>query len=128
MADGEITTEIQSFIARHIESVEKLEILLTLHREPDKAWSVQEVYQKRQSSLPWIARNLRDLNAQGFLQREANDCFRYAPISSDLNEQLVALDMAYQNRRIKVIELIFSKSTDDLRKFADAFRIRKENE
>ncbi|MEO7676644.1 MAG: hypothetical protein ABIV39_07785 [Verrucomicrobiota bacterium] len=127
MADGEITTEIQRFIARYIESVEKLEILLTLHREPDKAWSVQEVYQKIQSSLPSIAKELRDLSGEGFLQK-VDDCFRYRPKSDELNQRVFALDAAYQKRHVKIIGLIFSKSTDDLRKFADAFRIRKGNE
>ena len=48
---------------------------------------------------------------------------RYGPEPIDDRS---ALDRAYAERRVTVINLIFSKPIDKLRSFADAFRIKKE--
>lgn len=128
MAGDPLPVELQKFIARHIESVEKLEILLLLGNSPDKAWSGQEVYQQIQSSPNSVNQKLKDLVAEGLAQREADELFRYKPKTKELAEQVRAISEAYQTRRIKVIQSIFSESTEELRKFADAFRLKKEKE
>lgn len=86
------------------------------------------MYQQIKSSPASVNQKLRDLCADGFAQRTADDRFQFGPNSPELKAQIAALNTAYQKRRIKVIESIFSKSTDDLRNFADAFKIRKEKE
>ena len=128
MSDAELIEELQRFIARYIESVEKLEILLMLKRSPAKSWSVQEVYQQIQSSINSVNQKLLDLCRDGFVKRGPDERFQFSPKSKELEEKVAALGDAYQKRRIKVIELIFSSTTDELRKFADAFKLRKENE
>jgi hypothetical protein len=119
--------EVQKFIARYIESVEKLEILLLLGKAPEKQWSVEQVYQAIQSSHSSVAQKLRNLTSEGFVERQ-DECYRFQPKTKELADAVGVLGAAYQTKRIKVIEAIFSKGTDELRKFADAFKLRKENE
>lgn len=128
MVGDPLPVDLQKFIARHVESVEKLEILLLIGNSPEKAWSGQEVYQQIQSSPNSVNQKLKDLVAEGLAQREASDRFRFFPKTKELAEQVRAINEAYQTRRIKVIQSIFSESTEELRKFADAFRLKKEKE
>jgi hypothetical protein len=126
---GGLTDELQQFIARHIDSVEKLEILVLLAGNAERLWTVEEVFQKIQSSQTSVLRRLRELQVDGFLERDGDGKrFRYQPKSSQLTENTMTLASAYQERRIKVIEAIFSKSDDQLRRFSDAFRLRKEDD
>jgi hypothetical protein len=126
--DETLSGELQKFIAEHIESLEKLEVLLLLQKAPDAIWSVQDVYQAIQSSHLSVGRGLRELTAHGFLQQVGKDTFQYRPKTPEVAGQVDLLRTEYQTRRIRVIEGIFSKSAEEMRQFAEAFRIRKEKE
>lgn len=125
---AELPGKLQRFIAAHIESVEKLEVLLLLYESADKWWAAQSVYQKIQSNPQSIARRLADLKAAGFLQENKDSCFQFRPKDPELADSVALLKTEYEQRRVKVIEAIFSNSTEQMRRFADAFRIRKESD
>ena len=126
---GALPDDLQRFITRYIDSVEKLEILLLIAKSPERFWSVEDIYQQIQSSRPSVQWRLRELNKEGFTERASEgERFRFAPKTAELAATVAAIAGAYQDRRIKVIEAIFSKSDDQLRRFSDAFRIKKEDE
>ena len=125
MAENDLTNELQHFIARYIVSIEKLEILLLLSGSPEKFWTIDEVFQKIQSSHTSVGQRLRELCSEGFLVSEG-DRYRYKPKTEDLARSTDELRGIYRTRRLKVIEAVFSKSTEQLRKFSDAFRLRKD--
>jgi hypothetical protein len=54
--------------------------------------------------------------------------YRYAPASTKLDTAVDGLARAYTERRVSVINFIFSKPVDKIRTFADAFRLRKEDD
>lgn len=128
MPEKHLSPELQSFIARYIESVEKLEILLLFFREPTRKWQSSEIFQQIQSNPASINPKLEVLVAEGFLAKEKDGHFRFQPRLTAVATQVAQLDEAYRERRIKVIESIFSKSTEELRDFSNAFKIRKENQ
>jgi DNA-binding IclR family transcriptional regulator len=128
MSDADLSPELQRFIARHIQSVEKLEILLLFFRESKRSWPLSEILQQIQSSQSSVNQKIDALIAEGFVTREKAGTFRFQAKAPALETQVAALDAAYRQRRIKVIEAIFSKTTEELRAFSDAFKIRKENE
>jgi ribosomal protein S8 len=128
VAREELPGKLQRFIAAHVESVEKLEVLLLLYDSADNWWSAQSVYQKIQSNPQSVARQLAALKAEGFLQEDENSCFQFHPQTPELADGVALLKTEYENRRVKVIEAIFSLSTEQMRRFADAFRIRKESD
>jgi DNA-binding IclR family transcriptional regulator len=125
MPDAALSPELQRFIARHIESVEKLEILLLFFREPTKSWRPTEIFQQIQSSPASVDQKIAELVADGFVVRQKDGTFQFQAKSQP---QVAALDDAYRLRRIKVIESIFSQATEELRDFSNAFKIRKETE
>jgi predicted transcriptional regulator len=127
MPESGLPLDVQKFIAKYIESVEKLEILLLLGNTPEKQWSAEQVYQEIKSNQSSINQKLQNLCSDGFLEHQ-DDHYRFQPKSVELAQAVTALGACYQTRRIKVIEAIFSKGTDELRNFANAFRLRKENE
>ena len=118
-----ISDPVRQFIARHIVSIEQLEILLLLREQRARAWSPAEVNDRIQSSLPSVSDRLEDLVRRGLLRRD-DDRFRYdAP--ADQDAIIAELAAEYRDRRYTVIDLIFSKGSDKLKVFADAFRVKK---
>ena len=118
-----ISDPVRQFIARHIVSIEQLEILLLLREQRARAWSPAEVNDRIQSSLPSVSDRLADLVHRGLLRRD-DDRFRYdAPADQDVI--IAELAGEYRDRRYTVIDLIFSKGSDKLKVFADAFRVKK---
>jgi DNA-binding IclR family transcriptional regulator len=129
MPDAALSPDLQRFIARHIQSVEKLEILLLFFREPQRTWLSSEVFHSIQSNPASVNQKLDELVSEGFLAREKEEKrFAFQPKTTTIRAQVEALDTAYRERRIKVIESIFSKTTEELRDFSNAFKLRKENE
>lgn len=126
---GALPDDLQQFIARYIDSVEKLEVVLLLAGSPDRFWTLEEVFQKIQSSQPSLTQRLRELINEGFAQRDdTGQKYRFQPRTAEIASCTVALATAYRERRIKVIEAIFSRTDDQIRRFSDAFRLRKEDE
>lgn len=128
MSDEGIPQEARAFITEHIDSVLQLELLLLLHVRRDHDFGAAEVVEELRIDSTWAAAALDDFCARGVLTCTEGSPrrYRYAPKSAELDAAVTKLDQAYSDRRVTVISLIFSKPTDKLRSFADAFRVRKE--
>ena len=129
MASDGFPQEINDFLIKHIHSVEQLEILLMLHREAGRAWTIEEIANELRSDMQSVQNRLQDLCAQHMLTCTlSHDESHYAFNSSDhdLNRKVSMLAQVYAERRMSVINLIFSKPIDNIRVFADAFRLRKD--
>ncbi len=128
MSEGALDAALQKFIAQHIESVEKLEILFFLHNNPDVARSSEDVFRHVQSSLNSVSQKLRLLASAGMAVLHPDGRFQYQPRTEDLALLVSMLQKEFRLRPTKVIEAIFSQKSSDLRAFSDAFRFRKESE
>jgi hypothetical protein len=124
--DNPISTELQQFIARHIHSVEQIEILCVLSANTVKLWSVAEVFRQIQSSEASVLACLEEFREAALLKAEEGG-YRFAPASAELANCISELIKAYHERRVTIIELIYKKP-DTIQHFADAFRLRKEKE
>jgi hypothetical protein len=122
MAPG-ITDEVRSFIMRHIQSVEQLEVLLLLRAAPDKEWTPDDVARALVSQRESAERWLLDLTGRGLLTHTGG--FRFAPGATDARV-VDGLAEAYAKRRVTVVGLIFSKPSEAVQSFADAFRLRRD--
>jgi hypothetical protein len=123
-----IPEEVKQFIAERIDSVELLEVLLFLRAKPEREWSADEISKELRSSTVSISRRLADLHTREllFLNEELPPRYRYSPRTNKLVVTVDRLAEAYASSRARVIDLIFSKPTDKLRHFSDAFKLRKE--
>jgi hypothetical protein len=121
-----LTDQVRRFIAEQIDSAESLEILLYLHRNPDRGFTA-EVLGPAVYTVPAAALlRLEGLVARGFAvsDRAPNPAYRYGPTSPALAAQVEALAAAYQDNRVAVIKTIFQNPSSPAQSLADAFRLR----
>lgn len=126
MSGGPVSPEVARFIAEHIDAAEQLEILLLLHREPEREWTARDVSQAIYTVPASATLRLEGLAAAGFAESTggADPRYRFSPRSAQLRQQVDMLAEAYRADRVAVIKLIFSRPPDPVQSFADAFRLR----
>ena len=126
MAEDGIAGEVREFLRQHIQSVEQLEILLLISGSPDRDWTLAAVYEIIRSSERSVATRLEEFTDKGFLRCNPGPpaTYRYAPKDEKLRSAVSATAKAYQERRVRVVEAIFSPELDPLQGFSDAFKLR----
>jgi hypothetical protein len=125
---NQIPDDVQKFINDHINSLEQLEVLLLLKNNAAKSWTADEVSRGLFTSPESAAGRLKDLAARGFLVEAGTPpAYTYQP-PPDVHAVIAKLEQTYKERRISVINLIFSKPIDKIRTFSDAFRLRKKDD
>jgi hypothetical protein len=122
---ADVTQRAKQLIARHIHSVEQLEVLLLIRAAPDRDWTVADISRALVSARDTVMVRLNDLEARGLIER-SGDGWRYAA-RDDVARAMDDVAAGYSSRRFTVIELIFSKPPDQATALADAFRIRKKD-
>jgi hypothetical protein len=126
---SELSTQVQDFIMRYMDSVEEMEILFLLLKSKDKWWNSPSVYHEIRSSPASVTQRLEGLVGKGLVVRkvEGENLFQYGPATAELDNSVEALASAYSERLIRVLECLYSKPLNSLKNFADAFRIRKDD-
>jgi hypothetical protein len=107
-----------------IRSVWALEILLLMRSQPTRAWQADALVRELRASTVLVDQNLKQLIAGG-LVREEDGGFIYGPASPLLEESCAALEQAYRERPVAVINLIVGAATDHVQGFADAFKFKR---
>lgn len=126
MSASEIPDELVHFIRDNVFSVEQLEILMLLRRQPTRAWSVQEITSEMRSGQESVSSRLADLASRGLVTPAGSPTtYSYGPPVPRLQVLVDQLAEAYELRRFRVIDIIFSRPSDVLHGFAEAFRLRK---
>ncbi len=120
---------MRRLIAEHIDSVEQLEILLLLYQHPERSWSEESVARELRISPMSAGDRLKDMARAAILSKVqgSEGEYRYTP-DAQMGEAVAGLAAAYSERRVTVINLIFSKPVDKIRTFADAFRLRRDDD
>ena len=125
MAKREFSSGFRTFVNKNISSVEQIEVLLILHANPEREWTVHEISAILRSSPYAIESRMPGLIAAR-LAAQTEGGYRYAATGRS-HAFVEELQDEYSARRFSVIELVFSKP-GALQSFADAFRIRDEDE
>lgn len=130
MSDAAIPPRVQRFISTHIDSIEKLEVLLLLRARAEREWTARDVSQELRITEASAAARLEDLAARKLLAvREGSPpSYRFKPASADDAQDIADLQETYSTRRVSVISFIFSKPLDKVRGFADAFRLKRDKD
>lgn len=125
MSDEDIPGPTRQFIIDHIGSVAELELLLLLRQHAQRDWSAREVARELRVEMRWTARTLDELRAEGLLARPEGPAVRYRYCPSSLKQGRTIDEMArcYEERRVSLVTLIYSKPRDHIRSFANAFRL-----
>jgi hypothetical protein len=114
-------------------------MLLLLYAGQDRSWTAAESARELRVDPAWVEDQFSHLCSRGLLTCEPGPpaSYRYRPSTPELNAAVADLAKAYADRRVTVISLIYSKpteksveppkppTTDPLKSFSEAFRLRK---
>jgi len=110
-----------------LDSVAQLEILLLLHREPSRQWTAEQVAGELRINPAAAAEQMNVLCDRQLLACDGGRSKQYhdAAHTPQVAAAIDQLTRLYNERRVTVITLVFTKPSDPLRSFADAFKIRR---
>jgi DNA-binding IclR family transcriptional regulator len=81
---------VRTLIRRHVRSVGELELLMLLHAERDRSWSVEEICEALACPRSWAIAQLEAMASGGLLE-PADGNWRFAPASPELGRATAAL-------------------------------------
>lgn len=119
--------ELLTFIRGSFRSVWALELLLLLRKGAPASFGPEQMARELRATPTLVATCTEQLQVIGVLSCEAGNC-RYAPVSPVLADLCDALERAYRERPVAVINAIVSTPDDRLKNFADAFRFKEKDE
>jgi hypothetical protein len=111
--------ELAAFIRQAIPSVWALEVLLLLRRD-ERRWSEAELVSDLRASQTAVRNALANLAERELILLHEDGLWRYAPASPVLDGLVEALQTAYRERPVAVINII--SKPDPLQSLADAFK------
>jgi hypothetical protein len=130
VTDAALPQRVQNFLMTHIDSIEKLEVLLLLRNRTEREWTASAVALELRITEASAAARLEDLTSSRLLVDDSGTppVYRYSPTLSEDVRSISELAAAYSERRVSVITFIFSKPQERVRGFADAFLLKKRRE
>lgn len=127
MAD-DFSNDVKQFIEQNVESLAQLEMLLLMRQDPGRAWDAAEIAKALYIPPEMAESFLLDFTRRGYIQTNLPTTMRfvYGPLDENLSRLIDEVVTAYQERRVAITSLIYSKPLNKVQTFADAFRLRKE--
>lgn len=124
MFPTDLPGSIRAFLARHIRSVEQLEILLLFARGPGAAWSSKKVYDTILSTPHSVERWLEEMTRSSLLEKAPEPGTYRLSNNEDVITQTSLLAELYRISPVRVIETIYRRDTIAAQSFADAFKLK----
>ncbi len=91
MSKEDIPEKVLHFINERIDSVELLQVLLLLHSNPARIWTISDITSELRSANSSIIKRLEDLYSRKVLVRELaeKDQHRFSPSSDEVKSVIV---------------------------------------
>lgn len=126
----ELSQEVRSFVASHLPSVDHLQVFMLLVQAPGHWWDGPAVArelgldgQRAGRVLEALAsRNLFDIRITGEVR------YQFRPGTPALGDAALACAQAYRQQPLRVLRLVSGSAGSSVRDFADAFRIRRDDD
>jgi hypothetical protein len=127
MSQAGLSPDVLDLIARHLDSMEQVQALLVLRREPDRVWRVEEIAEEVRASAEKTATALTTLSTHNLATVAAGEpkAYRYSPATAALRTAVDNLEIAYNTRPVTLVRALYDRPTRSIQSFADAFRLRK---
>jgi hypothetical protein len=117
--------DLLAFIGGSVRSVWALEMLLLLKRDPVRRWTPAELVRELRASTMVVDEGIAAFRTAGLVSCDDAGC-AYAPASPVLAGMCDALELAYRQRPVAIVNAIVSR-TDKIQSFADAFRLKDDS-
>lgn len=126
----ELPAAVTAFLDAHIDSLEQLELLLAVMQAPQRWWDAAAVSAQLGVHPDAARRALEHLAAHNLLAiRVTGDVrYQYQPGRPELAEAARLVADVYRLRRVAVLQAVTQPERRSLRDFADAFRIRRDDD
>jgi hypothetical protein len=123
----DIRADLRDFIVNEIGSIAQLELLLLLHKDSSREWTVEAAARELYTGAEAMATLLEGFRNRGYVVTSESSpvAYRFAPTDAAVAPLVTDLARLYQERRVTVINLIYAGPMHKLQSFADAFRLRK---
>jgi hypothetical protein len=129
MEDADFSDDFCRFLQTAIPAVDAAELLLLLRRTPETAWSAAELTAKLRPSVPIpdadAAKYLDIFLARGLISATEERRVQYRPASEELRMYGDMLALAYKERPVTLIRMIYALRDSRIQTFADAFKLRR---
>jgi hypothetical protein len=123
MTEG-IPGPVRDFLLAHVDSIEQLEVLLFLAARPTSSFTTVEVSDELRTAPSSAANRLAGLRNHRLVEVLPGDRHRIRA-DPELTALLQQVADTYRERRVAVVTLIYSRPSDVVRVFADAFVLKK---
>jgi hypothetical protein len=121
---------VRALIYTSVPTIDALEVLLLLVREPGRARSVAEIAQDLEPTIlpeAHLREYLALLQSQGLVQGTPDSGFAYRPVSEGMQAAVDGLRLAYEKKPVTLIRTVYAiADAKKVQAFADAFRLRKD--
>jgi hypothetical protein len=118
--------EVVAFLDDHIFSLSQLEVLLLVREVAPESRSARDVsavtHLPERSITPWLEAFVE----RGLLARAAGSGYCAADVGPTTGALLEAVADCYVRRRVSLSRHVYASREDPARRFADAFRFRKD--
>jgi hypothetical protein len=124
------STDVGGFMARHVRSLDDLQVLMQCIDSPDRWWDAAAMARETgfgvnaaREVLDHLARgNLLDIKITGDVR------YSFAPGTPALQAAALDFAAAYRARPVEIVQFVAGTSRRHLRDFANAFRIRRHDD
>lgn len=123
-----IDEKLLRFVHSTLRSVWALELLLLMRSHADRRWSAEALTRELRASLALVAELLAHFHRCGLVAKIENEVWIWRPGNAELAYFAQATADAYAQTPFQVIKAILDAPNDRMRSFADAFKLRKEEE
>ena len=115
-----------------IPTIDALELLVLLTREPRRPWTMPELLQRLAGAggrEPALREYLAGFRSQGLLAEAQSGSYLYQPASETIAASVAGLILAYNERPVTLIRTVYEiADAQRIQAFAEAFRIKKKDE
>jgi hypothetical protein len=127
VTQASLSDPLRRFLTDDIGSVERLNLLLFMHRHPSRWWAAQTLATELEMPPDAVQSHLEHLSARNLLDVRITESviYRYLPAREELSGFVEEVARAHYLHRDAVVAVLASRLTDSARLFADAFHLRK---
>jgi hypothetical protein len=113
----------------YVDSLDSLEVVMLVFREPDRSWSPEQVAQRLRISTRVARRELERMRSRSIARAAGEDASRTQFDSSDPDRvaAIARISATYGTRRIELINYVASQTLKRIQSIADAFRLKKDD-
>jgi hypothetical protein len=130
VATGKLPPTVRAFVTAHVRSIEELQLLMTIVQSGDRWWDAHDAARECGMSTPEARAALEHLASRNLLDIRIGEelHYRMGPGTPELREAVREAVDAYRQRPLDVARLVEPPGRRSVRDFADAFRIRRDDD